>query len=104
MVANYVGSTTALLKYAEKSRQNKFIVATESGILHQMKKSCPGKIFIPAPSLDSTCGCNDCSYMKMNTLEKMYLALKFEQPEIVMDTLLLEKAKKPILRMLELSK
>jgi quinolinate synthase len=104
MIANYIGSTAALLKYVEKSKTKEFIVATESGIFHQMKKNCPGKKFIPAPSIDSTCGCNDCSFMKLNTLEKMYLALKFEQPEIVMDPLLLEKAKVPILRMLELSK
>jgi quinolinate synthase len=104
LVADYIGSTTALLKYVENSRSEKFIVATESGIFHQMKKRCPGKTFIPAPSVDSTCGCNDCSFMKLNTLEKMYLALKYEQPEIVMDPLLIEKAKVPILRMLELSK
>jgi quinolinate synthase len=104
LVANYIGSTTALLNYVERSKAEKFIVATESGIFHQMKKKCPGKEFIPAPSIDSTCGCNDCSFMKLNTLEKMYLALKFEQPEIVMDPLLLKKAEIPILRMLELSK
>lgn len=104
LVANYIGSTTALLKYVEKSHSKEFIVATESGIFHQMKKNCPGKIFIPAPSIDSTCGCNDCSFMKLNTLEKMYLALKYEQPEILLDPLLIEKAKIPILRMLELSK
>jgi quinolinate synthase len=104
LVANYIGSTTALLNYVESSNAEKFIVATESGIFHQMKKNCPGKEFIPAPSIDSTCGCNDCSFMKLNTLEKMYLALKFEQPEIVMDPLLIKKAEIPILRMLELSK
>jgi quinolinate synthase len=104
LVADYIGSTSALLKYAENSRSEKFIVATESGIFHQMKKRCPGKTFIPAPSVDSTCGCNDCSFMKLNTLEKIYLALKYEQPEIVMDPLLIEKAKVPILRMLELSR
>jgi quinolinate synthase len=104
LVANYIGSTTALLNYVERSKAEKFIVATESGIFHQMKKNCPGKEFIPAPSIDSTCGCNDCSFMKLNTLEKMYLALKFEQPEIVMDPLLIKKAEIPILRMLELSK
>jgi len=104
LVANYIGSTTALLKYVEKNNSKEFIVATESGIFHQMKKNCPGKIFIPAPSIDSTCGCNDCSFMKLNTLEKMYLALKYEQPEILLDPLLIEKAKIPILRMLELSK
>lgn len=104
LVANYIGSTTALLKYVGNSKTNKFIVATESGIFHQMKKNCPGKIFIPAPSIDSTCGCNDCSFMKLNTLEKIYLALKYEEPEIVIDSLLMERARIPILRMLELSK
>jgi quinolinate synthase len=104
MVANYVGSTTALLKYVETSATKEFIVATESGIFHQMNKNCPDKKFIPAPSIDSTCGCNDCSFMKLNTLEKIYLALKYEQPEILLDPLLIEKAKVPILRMLELSK
>lgn len=104
MVANYIGSTTALLKYVEKSKAKKFIIATESGIFHQMKKNCPDKVFIPAPSTDSTCGCNDCSFMKLNTLKKMYLALKYEAPEIVMDNVLIEKAKIPILRMFELSK
>jgi len=105
MVADYIGSTTALLKYVESSKSERFIVATESGIFHQMKKRCPEKIFIPAPSIvDSTCGCNDCSFMKLNTLEKMYLALKHEEPEIVMDPLLMQQARIPILRMLELSK
>ena len=104
MVADYIGSTTALLNYAAKSGAKSFIVATESGILHQMQKACPDKLFIPAPSIDSTCGCNDCSYMKLNTLEKLYLALKYDKPEIILDPLILEKAKIPILRMLELSK
>jgi quinolinate synthase len=104
MVANYIGSTTALLKYVEKSASQEFIVATESGIFHQMKKNCPEKNFIPAPSIDSTCGCNDCSFMKLNSLHKVYLALKYEEPEIVLDRTLMEKAKAPILRMLELSK
>ncbi len=104
MVANFIGSTTALLSYVTKSIASKFIVATESGILHQMLKANPDKIFIPAPSTDSTCGCNDCSFMKLNTLQKLYLALKYEQPEILLDPSLLEKAKIPILRMLELSK
>ena len=104
MVANFIGSTTALLNHVSKSNAEKFIVATESGILHQMQKANPGKVFIPAPSTDSTCGCNDCSYMKLNTLQKLYLALKYEMPEILMDRAVLEKAKIPILRMLELSK
>ena len=103
MVANFIGSTTALLNHVSKSKSSKFIVATESGILHQMQKVNPQKTFIPAPSTDSTCGCNDCSYMKLNTLQKLYLALKYEQPEILLDQTILEKAKIPILRMLELS-
>ncbi len=104
LVADYIGSTTALLKYVSISEATKFIVATESGILYQMKIDCPDKIFIPAPSIDSTCGCNDCSFMKLNTLKKVYLALLHEQPEIVMDEELMEKARKPVVRMLELSK
>lgn len=103
MVADFIGSTTALLNYVSKSNLTKFIVATESGILHQMQKASPGKIFIPAPSIDSTCGCNDCSYMKLNTMHKLYLALKYERPEIILETALIEKARIPILRMLELS-
>jgi len=104
LVADFIGSTTALLTYVSKSSANEFIVATESGILHQMQKNCPGKVFIPAPSIDSTCGCNDCSYMKLNTIQKLYLALKYERPEIILDPAIIEKAKIPILRMLELSK
>ena len=104
MVAEYVGSTTALLNYVKENDANKFIVATESGILHQMKKDCPGKVFIPAPSIDSTCGCNDCTYMKLNTLHKLYTALKYEQPEIKLSKEVIEKAKASIIRMLELSK
>jgi len=103
LVADFIGSTTALLNYVAKSDATEFIVATESGILHQMQRNCPGKIFIPAPSIDSTCGCNDCSYMKLNTLQKLYLALKYERPEIILDPAIIEKAKIPILRMLELS-
>jgi quinolinate synthase len=103
MVAGFIGSTTALLSYVSKSNATKFIVATESGILHQMQKVCPDKTFIPAPSIDSTCGCNDCSYMKLNTLQKLYLALKYERPELILEPALIEKAKIPILRMLELS-
>lgn len=104
LVSDFVGSTTALLNYVRQSTSQKFIVATESGILHQMKLNCPDKIFLPAPSIDSTCGCNDCSFMKLNTLKKLYLALHYEQPEIFLDEETIAKAKKPILRMLELSK
>jgi len=104
LVSEFVGSTTALLNYVTASEEKKFIVATESGILHQMKAKCPDKIFMPAPSIDSTCGCNDCSFMKLNTLKKLYLALLYEQPEIILKEELMVKAKMPILRMLELSK
>jgi quinolinate synthase len=104
LVSEFVGSTTALLNYVTASEEKKFIVATESGILHQMKAKCPDKIFMPAPSIDATCGCNDCSFMKLNTLKKLYLALLYEQPEILLKEELMVKAKMPILRMLELSK
>ncbi len=104
IAADFVGSTTALLKYSQKSDAKKFIVATESGILHQMQKNSPDKIFIPAPSIDSTCGCNDCSFMKLNTMEKLYLCLEHEQPELTLSEELMAKAKIPILRMLEISK
>ena len=104
LVANYIGSTTALLNYVQKSKSKKFIVATESGILHQMVKACPEKIFIPAPSVDSTCGCNDCSYMKLNNLQKLYICLKHELPEIILPDEVIAKAQLPIQRMLEISK
>jgi quinolinate synthase len=103
ILADKVGSTAALLDYAVNSDNDEFIVATESGIIHQMKKSCPGKTFIAAPPNDSTCGCNDCSYMKLNTLEKVYNALKFEAPEIQVDAAIIDRARRPIDRMLELS-
>jgi len=96
-IADYIGSTTGLLSYVKKSDSREFIVATETGILHQMQKSCPDKTFIPAPPN------NTCPHMKLNTLEKLYNCLKFEQPEILMNKDLIEKAKKPIVRMLELS-
>ncbi|MFZ1527949.1 MAG: quinolinate synthase NadA [Ferruginibacter sp.] len=101
-IADYIGSTTGLLKYAQTSPYNEFIVATESGILHQMQKSCPTKTFIPAPP-NNACACNDCPYMKLNTLEKLYLCMKYEKPEILMDEPLRLAAKKPIDRMLEIS-
>ncbi|MGE0018469.1 MAG: quinolinate synthase NadA [Draconibacterium sp.] len=104
LLAKYIGSTTALLSYVQKSASKKFIVATESGILHQMIKVCPDKIFIPAPSVDSTCGCNDCSYMKLNSLQKLYICLKHELPEIVLPADVIAKAQLPIKRMLEISK
>ena len=101
-IADFIGSTTALLNYSKKSDATEFIVATETGIIHQMQKFSPAKTFIPAPP-NNTCACNDCPHMKLNTLEKIYVALKYEQPEILMDAELIEKAKKPISKMLELS-
>ncbi len=100
--ADFIGSTTALLNYSKKSSDKEFIVLTETGILHQMQKASPNKTFIPAPP-NNSCACNDCPYMKLNTLEKIYIALKHEQPELLMDAALIEKAKRPIQRMLELS-
>ena len=103
ILADVVGSTAALLKYAIESDSKRFIVATESGILHEMQKKCPGKEFIPVPAMDSTCGCNDCNFMKLNTLEKLYKVLKDESPEITVDKESAEKAVLPIRKMLELS-
>ncbi len=102
-LADFIGSTTALLKYTMSSKTNTFIVATEAGILHQMMKNSPEKTFIAAPP-DNACACNDCPHMKLNTLEKIYVCMKYEQPEIIMDSSLMEEAKKPIDRMLELSR
>jgi len=101
-LADYIGSTTGILKYAENSDAQEFIVVTESGILHQMQKTSPHKTFIPAPP-KNTCACNDCPYMKLNTLEKLYLCMKYELPEVTMDEALRVAAKKPIERMLEIS-
>ena len=102
-LADKVGSTAALLNYAINSDAKEFIVATESGILHEMKKKCSDKIFIPAPPEDGTCSCNDCNYMKLNTLEKLYNCLKYEQPVIEVDSEIAEKARIPIQRMLDIS-
>ena len=104
MLADKVGSTAALLNYAKSSEAKQFIVATESGILHQMRKACPEKEFIAAPPIDSTCGCNDCNFMKLNTLEKLRNCLRDGKPEIHVDRAIAERARKPIERMLELSK
>jgi len=101
-VADFIGSTTQLLKYTSTDSANSFIVATETGILHQMMKDSPGKTFIPAPP-DNACACNDCPHMKLNTLEKLYLCMQYELPEINMDETLRLAAKKPIQRMLEIS-
>ena len=101
--ADFIGSTTALLNFSKTSSTKEFIVLTEAGILYQMQKNSPDKTFIPAPP-NNTCACNDCPHMKLNTLEKIYVALKYEQPEITLPLKLIEKAKTPIIRMLELSK
>lgn len=101
--ADFIGSTSAIRRYARESEKDTFIVATEEGILHQMRKDSPHKTFIPAPP-ESGCSCSQCPHMRLNTLEKVYLALKYEQPEIVMEEDLRIKALKPIERMLEMSK
>jgi quinolinate synthase len=101
-VADYIGSTTSLLKYTIESDARAFIVVTETGILHQMQIQSPHKTFIPAPP-DNMCACNDCPYMKLNTLEKLYLCMEYEEPQIIMDEQLLIASKKPIERMLEIS-
>ena len=102
-IADYVGSTTGLLKYSIENEADEFIVVTETGILHQMQKSSPGKTFIPAPP-NNSCACNDCPHMKLNTLEKLYLCMEYEMPEITMNESLIIAAKKPIERMLAISK
>jgi quinolinate synthase len=102
-LADFIGSTTALLGFTRNSEATKFIVATETGILHQMKKDSPTKEFIIVPA-DETCSCNDCPYMKLNTMEKLYLSMKNEQPEITLPQDVIEEARKPIIRMLEISK
>ena len=100
--ASFIGSTAALLRYSKQSSCDTFIVATESGILHQMQKDASNKTFIPAPPLN-TCACNDCPHMRLNTLEKLYNCLKYEAPEMNLDESLIEDAKRPIIKMLELS-
>ncbi len=102
-VADKVGSTAALLKFSQEDEATEFIVATESGILHEMQKACPGKTFIPAPPNDSTCACNECNYMKLITMEKLYNCLKYEWPAIEVDPEVAREAIKPINRMLEMS-
>ncbi len=101
-MADYIGSTTGLLKYTIENPAQEFIIATESGIIHQMEKANPNKVFIPAPP-NNQCACNDCPHMKRNTLEKLYLCLKNEMPEITLPLDVIKKAQKPIERMLEIS-
>ena len=100
--ADYIGSTSGLLKYTKENPATTFIVATESGIIHQMQKASPHKTFIPAPP-NNACACNDCPYMKLNTLEKLYNCMKYELPEVDLPAELIEQARKPIERMLDIS-
>ena len=102
-VADKVGSTAALLKFSISDEATEFIVATESGILHEMQKACPDKTFIPAPPEDSTCACNECNFMKLITMQKLYNCLKYEWPTVEVDKDIAEKAVRPINRMLEIS-
>jgi len=102
-LADHVGSTASILKYATNSPKKKFIVATESGILHEMQLKNPDKVFIPAPPNDSTCACNECEFMRLNTLEKLYACLRDESPEILVEEELRQKAESSIKKMLDIS-
>ncbi len=102
-MADFVGSTAALLDFTKRDNSQRYIVATEGGIIHQMKKANPHKEFLVVPS-DETCNCNDCPFMKLNTFEKIYLSLKNEQPELLLDPETIEKAREPIIKMLDISK
>jgi quinolinate synthase len=104
MVADFIGSTSALLQFTIKDNAKCYIVATEPGIIHQMKKEMPEKKYIPAPPKDSTCGCSECNFMKLITIEKIYKCLKNEEPEIFIDPDIIKDASKPIKRMIEISK
>jgi quinolinate synthase len=103
LVADFIGSTSSLLEYTNKDSGNCYIVATEAGIIHQMKRENPDKVYIPAPPIDSTCGCSECSFMKLITIEKILNCLKYETPEIFVEKETLLRAQKPILRMMEIS-
>jgi quinolinate synthase len=100
--AAFIGSTSALLRHVSESPAREFIIATEAGIIHQMQKACPDKLFIPAPPEES-CACNQCPYMKLNTMEKLYLCMRDRSPEITLDPELIRRAHAPIKRMLEMS-
>ncbi len=104
LISDFVGSTAALLNFTKNDRGKQYIVATESGILHQMKKQNPEKEYIVAPPKDSTCGCNDCNFMKLITIKKIYNTLKYEKPEVILDQEIIRKARKSIEKMLEISK
>jgi quinolinate synthase len=103
LIADYIGSTAALLSFTKKDNGKSYIVATEPGIIHQMKKDNPGKNYIPAPPKDSTCGCSECSFMKLITMEKIFNCLVNEKPEITLEGEIIQNAGKPIKRMLEIS-
>ncbi len=103
LIADHIGSTSSLLNFTKSDDSKKYIVATESGILHQMKKFNSHKEFIPAPPKDSSCACNDCNFMKLNTVKKIYIALKYEMPELILNEEIRKKAEIPIRRMLEIS-
>jgi quinolinate synthase len=103
LVADFIGSTSALLKFTKTDDANCYIVATEAGIIHQMVKENPDKTYIPAPPRDSTCGCSECAFMKLITMEKIYRCLLNEEPEIFVEKEILYKAQKPIVRMMEIS-
>lgn len=103
-IAHYIGSTAGLLRFVQEDYSMSYIVATEVGILHEMQKRCPQKNFIPAPVEDDTCACSECAFMKLNTLEKLYNCMLHELPEIVLDKGLMEKARRPIERMLNLGR
>jgi quinolinate synthase len=100
--ADYIGSTSGLLSFVQTSPSNEFIVATEAGIIHQMQKACPEKTFIPAPPEES-CACNQCPYMKLNTMEKLYLCMKNRSPEVTLSDALIQRARRPIERMMAMS-
>jgi quinolinate synthase len=104
LVADYIGSTAGLLDFTKKDKGKIYIIATEPGIIHQMKKANPGKKFIPAPPKDSTCGCSECNFMKLITVEKIYRCMSDEKPEIILDSKLISEAQRPIIRMLDISK
>ncbi|HON52486.1 MAG TPA: quinolinate synthase NadA [Bacteroidales bacterium] len=104
MISDYIGSTSNMLDFSKQDSANEYIVATESGILFKMREASPAKTFISAPPNDSTCACNDCEFMKLITLEKLYNTLQYELPEIILPDEIIEQAKKPIMRMLEISK
>ncbi|MDM7919485.1 MAG: quinolinate synthase NadA [Methanosarcina sp.] len=104
MIADFIGSTAALLNFTRKDNSDCYIIATEPGIIHQMKKANPQKTFLPVPPKDSTCGCSECNFMKMITMEKIYRCLKTEKPEIRVNSKIIDNARKPIIKMLEISR